>query len=406
MPEHNHPNLVVCHACDRIVDISSIPMGKRVVCPDCGHVLRPAKIAKPEEIASIAFAGIILLICALLQPFMGIGAMGIESKITLFSIFLSLQTDWTALLWIFLLVTFVCPCIMLCQLIAYGWFGYRPGKNGAELYQVCHHTSMVDVFALGVLVSLVKLVAMAKVDYYGGFFCGLAFSYLLIWCSLKCPPHRFWDLYHKEKIAPEHAGKRAIDVGVLVCRNCGCAFDSPEESAVCPRCAARVHRRNYQWKQKTLALLIASLFLFLPANLYPIMFTNFLGAVEGSNIVEGAILLWQLGSHFIAAVIIIASLMIPTFKIVMMFVLIWVVHKHRVKNRRLLSRAYRVVEFVGKWSMIDVFVVILMSAVVQIKNVINIFPGFAVICFCAVVLITIAAAQNFDERLLWDKDHA
>jgi len=403
MPEPRE-NLVVCPHCDRITDIGVYPRNHECLCPQCQNALRP-KIVRPEvQLASMAFAGLIFLVCSILPPFMSIAAMGLESKISLLDLFIYLQTDWAALLWVFLIVTFVAPTLALWQIVCIGWFKCRPGRLFAATYQFCHHFSMVDVFVLGIAVSLVKLSSMANVDFYPGFYCSIVFSAILLWCMVHCPAKRVWDMYMRSAIRTTRIGVSAISEGILVCRNCSFAFNSQSESVACPRCLHQVHARNSQWAQKTLAFLFAALALYLPANLYPIMYTTYLGDTTGSNIVQGAITIWNMGSYGVSLVIIVASLLIPSFKIIMLFLLVYFVKSEHLRpSCRALSLSYHAVEFIGKWSMVDVFVVILMSAIVQMGTIISIFPGFAVICFCAVVLITIYAAENFDERLIWDK---
>jgi len=367
-------------------------------------MLRPKTEVPMKHIAAGAFVGLVLLVCALEQPFMSILLMGMTAKVSLLDVFSSLKFDWSSLLWAFLLFTFVCPAVMLSQIIAAGWFRWRPGRHGAELYRVCHRFCMVDVLLLGIAVSLVRLTQMSEVGIYGGFYCGVAFAVVLIACGIKCPPSRIWDLVCAQDIEAT-AGQRGIDQGIYVCRHCEMAFKAHREGERCPRCQRRVYSRSHQWLQKDMALLITAVALFLPANYYPMMFTNYLGSASGSNIAEGVVQLWEGGSHLVAAVIAVASLMIPTCKIVVLAALILIVLFRKRIHRMLLSRVYRVIDFIGKWSMVDVFVVVLMTVIVQLENMINAWPGTGVIFFCSVVLTTLYAAECFDERLIWDKAH-
>jgi len=400
--ESAHGNYLVCPACDLVSEASGTLFSK-CLCPRCHAVLRVTHMDFAAG-AALAFSALIFLIAALAQPFMSIESYGITSKISLVSIFTSLKFDWTVLIWVFLYVTFVCPGIILCQLVAIGWLRWRPGRIGAGIYAACHDFCMVDVFLLGVAVSLVKLTGMAEVDFYGGFYCGIVCTFILMGCLLRFPPQRIWDLVKTESLTGLVPGATALSQGVKKCRNCGFAFHASSEKSICPRCKSAVYARNHQWLQKNLALLLAALILFLPANLYPIMVTQFMGVSTASNIVEGAIELWHMESYFVSIVILFASLLIPTFKIAMLIILIRSVRSGSRFDCRVLSRSYRIVEFVGKWSMVDVFVVLLMSSIVQIGGLVNIFPGFAVVCFCFVVITTLFAAENFDERLIWDRN--
>ena len=156
------------------------------------------------------------------------------------------------------------------------------------------------------------------------------------------------------------------------------------------------------WGQRTMALLIAAAVMFLPANLYPIMVTTYIGSPTGSNIVDGVVSLWGMGSWFVALVVVSASLFIPVFKIISLCYLLVKVTAVGVWRPRALSTLFRIVELIGKWSMIDVFVVIIMSATVRMGNLLTIDPGFAIVAFCLVVMVTMFATSSFDERLIWD----
>ena len=147
---------------------------------------------------------------------------------------------------------------------------------------------------------------------------------------------------------------------------------------------------------------MAALVLYIVSNMYPMMITSSLGVDEPSTIIEGVILLWDLGSYFVAGVIFVASIFIPLLKIGLLLYLCFSVNRfQRTRNKHRLSVVFRLVEFIGKWSMIDVFVVAIMASVVRMGNLMVIYPGNAVLVFAGVVVITILAAKSFDCRLFW-----
>mgnify|MGYP006349264355 FL=1 len=170
----------------------------------------------------------------------------------------------------------------------------------------------------------------------------------------------------------------------------------------CPRCGSTMHLRKSDSIQRTLALLVTSCLLYIPANLYPIMYTDQLGSTEASTIMGGVILLIELGSAPIAAVIFIFSVMVPSGKLMAMFYLVWTVKRHSPLDPRQRSIMYRVTEFIGKWSMVDVFVVSILVALVHLGGLLVIRPGIAALSFAGVVIITMIAAESFDSRLIWD----
>ena len=171
---------------------------------------------------------------------------------------------------------------------------------------------------------------------------------------------------------------------------------------VCPRCGAAVHLRKTNSTERTLALSLTACLLYIPANVLPIMITDQLGQPTESTIIGGVVLLIEMGSVAIAMVIFFASVIIPLTKLTMMFYLCWSVRNgapDTVKQRTVL---YRITEFIGKWSMIDVFVVAILVALINLTNLLVIRPGAATIAFAGVVLISMLAAESFDPRLMWD----
>jgi paraquat-inducible protein A len=164
-----------------------------------------------------------------------------------------------------------------------------------------------------------------------------------------------------------------------------------------------LHLRVTDSLQRTLALLITASILYIPANIYPIMLTEYLGVTTVSTIMGGVVALVKLGSIPVAAVIFIASVVVPLAKLAAMFYLVWSVARHTPQSRRQRTRLYVIAEFIGKWSMIDVFVVAILVALVQLKGLLAFFPGIAAYSFAGVVLVTMVAAESFDSRLMWDK---
>jgi paraquat-inducible protein A len=163
-----------------------------------------------------------------------------------------------------------------------------------------------------------------------------------------------------------------------------------------------MHLRKNDSIQRTLALLVTACLLYIPANLYPIMYTDQLGSTEASTILGGVVLLINLDSVPVAVVIFIFSVMVPSGKLMAMFYLVWTVERHSPLDARQRSIMYRITEFIGKWSMVDVFVVSILVALVHLSGVLVIRPGVAAICFAGVVIVTIIAAASFDSRLIWD----
>ena len=194
----------------------------------------------------------------------------------------------------------------------------------------------------------------------------------------------------------------AISQGLASCHLCQKVASI--ELHKCPRCGTALHSRKANSLNRTLALLCTATILYIPANIYPIMITDQLGSSLESTILGGVVLLIQMDSIPVAAIIFIASVMVPVGKLISMFYLCWTVKTGSSVSPRQRSVAYRITELIGKWSMIDVFVVSILVALVHIGKILVIRPGVASIAFAALVIVTMIAAEGFDPRLIWDKE--
>ena len=191
----------------------------------------------------------------------------------------------------------------------------------------------------------------------------------------------------------------ASQLGLQGCSMCTAVV--PSESKICDVCGSRLHAGSGDSIQRTWALLITSVVLYLPANILPIMITRFLGEDTHSTIIGGVVILWSHGSYPIAMIIFVASVLVPIGKIVIMAWLCLSVQRGSSFAPERKIQLYRITEFVGRWSMVDVFVVAILVALIQLGNVMSIFPGVAALAFAAMVVITMLAAMAFDPRLIW-----
>jgi len=196
----------------------------------------------------------------------------------------------------------------------------------------------------------------------------------------------------------------AAEAGLVSCRTCGLlSRPAPATSpGYCPRCGTRLVWRVHHSIQYTWALVIAAAIFYIPANALPVLTTTTLGSTESDTIIGGVIFLYTSGSWPLALIVLVASVMIPLGKLAVLAYLLIRVQRGVVKNRHESARMYRMVEFIGRWSMLDVFVDAFVVALVQLQPLMSVEPGAGVIFFMAVVVVTMLAAQTFDPRLLWD----
>lgn len=192
--------------------------------------------------------------------------------------------------------------------------------------------------------------------------------------------------------------------GVLACHTCGLTQRAAPEAhgLTCGRCGSSLHFRKPDSLSRAWALLIAAYVLIVPANLLPVMQTGSLFGSEKDTILSGVIYLWTSGSQPLAIILFIASIAIPAAKLLSLTFLLVSVQRRSLWAPRERTRLYRVVEAVGRWSMIDVYVAAMLTALVQFGSLMSIRAGSGAIAFGAVVVLTIFAAESFDPRLIWD----
>lgn len=170
----------------------------------------------------------------------------------------------------------------------------------------------------------------------------------------------------------------------------------------CPRCGSEVHQRKPQSLQNTLALLIASIIFYIPANVLPMMRIDSFTGNESDTIMSGIIYFIENGSYFVGSVIFIASILVPVLKILTLLYLLYRVHKHQLIQPKMKQRLHRLTELVGRWSMVDLYVVSIMVALVNFGAISQIHAEVGSIFFLLVVVLTMLAAMSFDSRLIWD----
>lgn len=197
---------------------------------------------------------------------------------------------------------------------------------------------------------------------------------------------------------------RAIDAGVLICAECHQLnkLEPDTDEHICTRCGAQVHARRPNSLARTWALLITAAILYIPANVLPIMTVSALGQGEGDTIMSGVITLVQHGMFPIAAVVFVASILVPTFKLVGIALLLFSVQRRQPLSAKQRIVMYRFIEFIGRWSMLDIFVIAILVAVVNFGRLATIEANLGAVAFASVVILTMLAAVTFDPRLIWD----
>ncbi|PIE45448.1 MAG: paraquat-inducible membrane protein A [Gammaproteobacteria bacterium] len=196
----------------------------------------------------------------------------------------------------------------------------------------------------------------------------------------------------------------AREAGYKACLECGELVDST--TARCPLCNEPVFIRKPDGLNKASAYLVTAIILFFPANWLPVMTTTSILGEQSDTILSGVLHLWQGGSYPIAIIVFVASFITPLFKMTSIAYLCFTCHRQSTRHIRFRTKLYHFTELIGRWSMIDVFVVALLGALVQMGSLASVSPDFGIVAFSLVVFLTMFSTAQFDPRLIWDSSRA
>lgn len=196
--------------------------------------------------------------------------------------------------------------------------------------------------------------------------------------------------------------RSARDLGLVACSRCAKVW--PADTSECGRCGHRLQSRDTGALQRVWAWWIVGMICYIPANVYPMLATRTLVSNQENTIIGGALDLAHHGSYGIALIIIVASVVIPIGKFMAVAALALGVRQGSRLSPLRRQQLYEVVEYIGRWSMIDVFVVAILSSLVQLGALASISPGKASLFFALSVVFTMLSAQSFDSRMIWDED--
>ncbi len=196
--------------------------------------------------------------------------------------------------------------------------------------------------------------------------------------------------------------KTVSSLAMLACHQCGKLWKGAQEGERCLHCNATLHKRKPDSLNRTYALLITACMMYIPANILPVMITSTLLDTHQDTILSGIIFFWVSGEWGLAAVVFIASFLVPLLKLTSLLILVISAQRQSKWRQQERAKLYRLLEIIGRWSMLDVFVVSLLVGLVQIQGFAQITAGIGIVAFGAVVVLTMLASLSFDPRLIWD----
>ncbi len=392
-----------CNECDLLIELVDLPEGNKAICPRCKYVLTARHYNAQERSIALSITALIFLFLSLMFPFLSFSVQGQDRIVTLVQSITVLSTEhFTSLAIIIFFFTIAIPGFYLLSVlyinVSLKCTSLLTGTRSIlKLISHLQHWSMAEIFLIGILVSFIKIASLADVSL------GLSFSaYVLFIISMSATvihtdKHQIWQSLKEKQKLP--SSQISISEQYQGCHEC--TDIARINKKYCDTCGSLLHQRINHSLQKTWALLITSVLLYIPANLLPIMHTNFLGVETANTILGGVIVLWGHGSYPIAMIIFIASVLVPIGKILALSWLCYTVQAEHEESYVQKTQLYRITEIVGRWSMVDVFVVAILVALIQMGKIMSIYPGWGAVTFASMVIVTVLAAISFDPRLIW-----
>ena len=399
LPAHD----IRCAQCDLLQRLDELHAGQQAACARCGHPVCSVPLHPFDTPLAYALTALILLALSCAFPLLNLHIAGVVSEMTFLSSAKALiDADFGVVANVLLSCVLLAPAVFLCAVIylsmALKCSTRFPGMRSVLRLAIrLEPWMMADVFVMGILVSLIKLASLAQIGLGWSFWAMLLFAIALTKTVTVFDVHWFgFQLDHLDGLPAQQLREN----GAKACPTCG--FFNAHDAQQCDRCHAKMHARQPHSLAMTWALLLTAVLLYIPANLYPIMITESLGESMPSTILEGVLLLWSMGSYPVAMIIFIASVAVPLVKFISIALLCLAAQSKPGKSALHYTWLYRMTELIGRWSMVDVFVVVILVALIHMGKLMSVFPGVAAISFAGVVVFTMLAALSFDVRLIWD----
>lgn len=400
------PQIILCHDCDAAYPATKLKPGEKASCSRCGMELQERKTHGLDHTIALALTSLILFFLANANTLLTMKVGGMAQAGSVFSGVkeLYVQGFWEIALLV-LVVSILAPLLKilaLCYVIIPLHFGKVAPKalRVFRAYEQLHPWSMVEVYMLGILVAVVKLADLASIEPGIALYSFAALMVLMAATDASLDSHQVWERLASVQ-APKHPST-LHDPHLLHCHTCHLTSVSSAHHAACPRCGSALHKRKANSLTRTWALTLTAYILYIPANLLPVMTVTMSGKGEPDTIMSGVKELALGGMWPLALLVFFASITVPVLKLlVLTYLLISVQYRShwRPRERTVL---YRITESVGRWSMIDIFVIAILVALVKLGALATIMAGAGAVAFGGVVVITMFAAMSFDPRLIWD----
>ncbi|HWK70513.1 paraquat-inducible protein A [Pollutimonas sp. M17] len=402
--------VVACRHCATLHERVPIEPGAVAMCRRCGYALFRNSMISPDGWIALTATALIVFAIANYFPIARLNIQGMSIQASLpGALYLTWQEGHRVLAIMTGLFGFWLPLTQLFVLL-WALMAVRARRlpadfrHGMRLLRHVEPWSMVPVLMLGILVAIVKFAGLATIQPEPAIWAFALLAFLITALS-RLTAHRLWRHAEDAGLVPNAAIDPSAGGPVASCESCGFVQSLPSASSPvpCERCGARIHFRKPDSFSRVWALVIAASIIYIPANVLPVMRVRTATSDGAHTILGGVIELWRLGSWDLAVIVFIASVVVPMTKLLALMVLMVKHHWRGSVVQRQRTRLYELIEFIGQWSMLDVFVVILMTAMANFPGISQVIAGPGAASFGVVVILTMLATMSYDPRCGWDR---
>lgn len=387
----------LCHGCELPVDLVDVEKGKSAHCPRCNtHLYRGGMPSLSGNLA-VAVACLLLFIPSHFFDFISIRLFGMMIPATLPSGVITLFNEGFVLLSLLIIFCSSIAPLLVCSSvvtahIALKYRAFKLLKYSLSIIQHLKTWVMIDVFLVSIAISCFKLQDYSDIYVGPGLIGLILLQVATILLITRVSVRRYWEAFQPED-------NYHLPEKTLHCHQCHL---SQPDGEFCVRCHSPIHHRKPNSIQKTWAYLIAASIAIFPANLIPISILLTNGKRLEDTIFSGVASLVNSGMIGIAVIIFVASIVVPVAKIIgLSYLLLAIQFKRKIYHKHRMF-IYFVIKWIGRWSMMDLFVISIMMTLVDRGQVLDFTPGYGAVAFGLVVVLTMLAAESMDPRLIWD----
>lgn len=392
-----------CPDCGLFQRLPSLRPGSVAECARCSAVLRRRQRDSLGTTLAFMLTGLCLFLITVTAPLMSLRLAGQQRDTTLPALPLAFEEHgmWELSL-VVLATTMVAPLLKLglTGAVLLGVRGYTAPSTLAAMARIrawLTPWSMTEVFLLGLFVAYTRLTAIATVQVGVALYAMAGLMLVMVAADAWLDEHAMWEAISRRRRTPAPFG-----TGQLIgCDTCG-QVSRAEPGAPCPRCNTRLRVRKPDSIVRSWALLIGAAALYIPANILPVMTVVRFGRGYPSTILGGVQELIEYRMWPLAVLVFAASVAVPVVKLLLLATMLVTTQRRSTRALPDRTRLYRLVDVIGRWSMIDVFMIAILTALVRMGLLASVTPGLGAICFAGVVILTMLAAFSFDPRLMWD----